>query len=289
MENWNCPKVFIIILNYNGKDILKKCLLSVFKNDYPNFEIVLVDNNSTDGSLETAKADFSKAHFIKNEENLGFSAGNNIGIRFALERMADYILLLNNDVEVEKDFLSHLISIAQENREVGVLSPLIFDGNTRQVWFSGGIISWLRMKSFHKKTTKKKDFYESSFVTGCAMLVKKEVFKKIGLFDEDYFLYWEDADFGLRAGKAGFKKVVVTSSWVYHFEKSQKNKENKTYWLVISGLVFFRKNTPAYLRLWMIFYLSLRKIKNYADILIGKNKLAPIVRRAYKDFKNDKI
>jgi GT2 family glycosyltransferase len=125
-------------------------------------------------------------------------------------------------------------------------------------------------------------------VTGCAMLIKKEVFKRVGLLDEDYFLYWEDADFSLRASKAGFKKVVVTSSWIYHFEKSGKNMEAKVYWLVISGLIFFKKNTPTYLRPWMTFYLNLRKVKNYVDILVGKNKLAPVVRRAYKDFKNVK-
>jgi GT2 family glycosyltransferase len=285
----NCPKVFVIILNYNGKDVLKKCLLSVFKNDYPNFEIVLVDNNSSDASFQAAKDDFSKVHFIKNEENLGFSAGNNIGIRFALERMADYILLLNNDVEVEKDFLSRLINVAEKSPKIGILTPLIFNGNTRQIWFSGGKISWFRMKSFNEKVAPTADFYESPFVTGCAMLVKKEVFKKIGLLDEDYFLYWEDADFSLRAGKAGFKKIVVTSSWVYHFEKSEKNKENKIYWLVISGLIFFKKNTPPYLSPWITLYLCLRKLKNCADIAIGKNKLAPVVRRAYKDFKNAKF
>lgn len=283
------PKVFVVILNYNGKDVLKKCLASVFKNDYPNWEIVLVDNNSTDGSFESARADFSKVHFVKNSENLGFSAGNNIGIRFALERMADYVLLLNNDVEVEKDFLSNLINIAEKDEKIGILSPVIFDGDTRQVWFSGGNISWLRMKSAHERKIRTVAFYESSFLTGCAMLVKKEVFKKIGLLDEDYFLYWEDADFSLRAGKGGFKKTVVTSSWVYHFEKSRKNKENKTYWLVLSGLIFFKKNTPLILKPWMVLYTAMRKIKNYLDNLNKKNKLAPVVRRAYQDFKNARI
>jgi len=283
------PKVFIVILNYNGNDVLKKCLLSVFKNDYPNFEIVLVDNNSSDGSFEKVKTDFSKVNFIKNEENLGFSAGNNIGIRFALERMADYVLLLNNDVEVEKDFLNRLVSVGEKNPKAGILSPLIFNNETKQVWFSGGTINWWRMKSSHEKSVKKSDCYESEFITGCAMLVKKEVFKKIGLLDEDFFLYWEDADFSLRAGKAKFKKIVVTSSWVYHSEKSEKNRKNKVYWLVVSGLIFFKKNTPVYLRPWTGLYLFLREAKNWLDVFFNRNRLAPVVKRAYNDFKNEKL
>lgn len=284
-----CPKVFIVILNYNGQAVLKKCLRSVFKNNYLNFEVVLVDNNSTDGSFEQAKVDFSKAHFIKNQENLGFSAGNNLGIRFALERMADYVLLLNNDTEVEKDFLTQLITVGEKNPKIGILSPLIFSGKTKEVWFSGGAISWMKMKSTNKKTANTMAVSDSQFITGCAMLVKKEVFRKTGLFDEDYFLYWEDADFSLRASKAGFKEVVVSASQIYHFEKSEENKENKIYWLVISGLIFFQKNTPIYLKPWIILYLLARKSKNYTDVLLGRNKLAISVKRAYKDFKNAKI
>ncbi|MEK7598129.1 MAG: glycosyltransferase family 2 protein [Patescibacteria group bacterium] len=285
----NCPKVFIVILNYNGKEVIKSCLLSVFKNDYPSFEIVLVDNNSTDGSFEAAKAGFSKVHFIKNEENLGFSAGNNIGIRFALERMADYVLLLNNDTQVEKDFLTRLVKIGEKNEKIGLLSPLIFNGDTRQVWFSGGVVSWLRMKTFHQKTVKTLDHYESSFLTGCALLVKKQVFKAIGLLDEDYFLYWEDADFSWRSRQAGFKNVVVTSSWIYHFERSEKNKKNKIYWLVISGLIFFKKNTPFWLKPWIKLFLILRKTKNFIDNLFGRNELASSVKKAYQDFKDAKF
>jgi len=285
----NHPKVFVVILNYNGKGVLKTCLLSVFKNDYPNFEIVLVDNNSTDSSFEAAKASFSKAHFIKNEENLGFAAGNNIGIRFALERMADYVLLLNNDTKVEKDFLTRLVHIGEKDEKIGLLSPLIFNGHTRRVWFSGGTISWLRMKTSHQKSLKTMDHYESSFLTGCALLVKKEVFRAIGLLDDDYFLYWEDADFSWRARQAGFKNVVATSSWVYHYERSEKNKENKTYWLVISGLIFFKKNTPFWLRPWIKIFLSARKTKNFIDNLFGRDHFAPSVKKAYQDFKNAKF
>lgn len=284
------PKVFVIILNYNGMDVLKRCLLSVFKSEYPNLEIVLVDNNSTDGSLEMAKSTFSKPIFIRNEENLGFAAGNNVGIRFALERMADFVVLLNNDTEVEKDFLEKLVAMALRQPEAGILSPVIFDGNTRQIWFAGGQLNWWTMKAKHETAARTEEFYETDFITGCAMLVRKEVFREIGLLDEDYFLYWEDADFSWRARKAGFKLGVVSDSWVYHFEKSERKREQKLYWLVISGLIFFKKNASFFKKMWLKVYLQLRKIKNQWDIVLNKeNREAVAVQRAYKDFKNAKF
>ncbi len=285
----NYPKVFIVILNYNGRDVIKRCLTSVFKVNYPNFEVVLVDNNSTDGSLEEAKNHFSKANFIKNEENLGFAAGNNVGIRFALERMADYVLVLNNDTEADKEFLSKLVESAESDEKIGVLSPVIFRGDTKEVWFSGGAIDWPRMKVRHLSKVETEDVYRSDFITGCSMLVKEEVFKKVGLFDEDFFLYWEDADFSLRAKRAGFKNVVVSSSWIYHYENSEKHKDSKTYWLVISGLIFFKKNTRFWLKPWLKAYLAVRKLKNRLDIKFEKNNLAPMVQKAYNDFRNAKF
>ncbi|PIR73288.1 MAG: hypothetical protein COU40_03480 [Candidatus Moranbacteria bacterium CG10_big_fil_rev_8_21_14_0_10_35_21] len=281
----NFPKVFIVILNYNGKEVIKKCLASVFKINYPNFEVVLVDNNSTDGSFEVAKINFSKASFIKNEENLGFSSGINIGIKFSLERMAEYVFILNNDTEVDTEFLGHLVKVFRKDEKIGITSPVIFETQTKEVWFSGGSIKWSRMKNKHSQSIKVQDYYESGFISGCAMLIKKEVFKKIGLFDEDFFLYWEDADFSLRAKKEGFKNVVVSDSWVYHSEQSRKQNKRKIYWLVISGLVFFKKNTPFRWRLWIKFWLFLRKTKNKVDLLFGDKYNAEIIKRAFDDFK----
>lgn len=283
------PKIFIIVLNYNGKDVIKNCLTSVFKIDYPDFEVVVVDNNSTDESFELAKAGFSKASFIKNEENLGYAAGNNMGIRFALERMADYVLLLNNDTEVEKDFLARLVNVAEKDKKIGIASPVIFNGYNRQIWFSGGRINWLKMKSTHERKAAAMDSYETEFATGCAMLVRAAVFEEIGLLDEDFFLYWEDADFSWRARRAGFKNVVVSGSWVYHLEKSEGNLKQKTYWLVISGLIFFQKNTPLLLRPWVKVYTMLRKLKNKFDLKFKRNELAEVVEKAYKDYGNIKL
>lgn len=276
------PKIFIVILNYNGRKVLSRCLRSVFQTDYPDFKVVLVDNNSSDSSLEMARSNFPKAFFIKNEENLGFSAGNNVGIKFSLERGADYVLLLNYDTEVRKDFLKKLIVCSFQNGSWGILSPVIFKGDSDQIWFGGGKIDWLRMKIKHDTKIKSRSCRESAFISGCAMLVKAEVFKKIGLLDEDFFLYWEDADFGVRARKAGFKLGVVFSSQARHFEKEETAQ--KIYWLVLSGLVFFKKNAPLWLKLWVSFYVFLRKFKNKLDLRFRENEDALMVKKAYDDF-----
>ncbi|HPN96209.1 MAG TPA: glycosyltransferase family 2 protein [Candidatus Moranbacteria bacterium] len=279
------PKVFIVILNYNGKNVLIDCLKSVFKIDYPEFQVLVVDNNSGDGSFEAARVAFSKCIFIKNEENVGFSAGNNIGIKYALERAADYIFLLNNDTEVKGDFLSKLVAVAEKTPSVGLVSPIIFKDKSSNVWFSGGKIDWLRMKTKHDKNIFKNTPYNSDLITGCAMLVKAEVFKRIGLLDEDFFLYWEDTDFSYRARKAGFLIVVAPESFVWHMENSNVLNKNKIYWLVISGLIFFKKNTPLWLKPWIMFYVLLRKIKNKLDRKYKKNEIAEMVKKAYDDFK----
>jgi hypothetical protein len=284
MKNLN-PKINIVVLNYNGKDCLKRCLSSLFCVDYSNFEVVVVDNNSQDGSLEMARLNFSRATFIKNEQNLGFSAGNNVGIKYSLEKLADFVLLLNNDTEVEKDFLVKLLKYAKEHEEAGIISPLIFSEQGESVWFSGGKIDWWRMKTVHIQKQPEKNLLATDFISGCAMLIRAEVFRKSGLFDENFFLYWEDVDFSVRAKKAGFTLSVVASARIRHFEKSEEKKENKLYWLVLSGLLFFQKNTPKYLKAWIFIYTLLRRLKNWNDVQKKQNPLNLAVQKAYRDFK----
>jgi len=286
MKNPSC-KVNVVILNYNGKDVLKNCLASVFRLDYPDFEVVVVDNDSKDGSLEEAKNDFARATFIKNEGNLGFSAGNNIGIKYSLEKQAKYVLLLNNDTEVERNMLSNLVGIMEKNKKIGIMSPIITRGDSEEMWFSGGNIDWMRMRTMHEKASSEnlqREFFETGFVSGCAMLIRREVFAEVGLLDEDFFLYWEDVDFSVRAKRAGFGLAISPLSKVKHFEKSENNLESKIYWLVVSGLFFFKKNSKCYLRPWVAFYTAMRKLKNRMD---ARKKTAVSVAKAYYDFKNN--
>ena len=280
------PKVFIIVLSYNGGELIKNCLKSLEKVDYPNLHVLVPDNGSTDDSVAQIKRFFPKVKVIRNEDNRGFAAGNNVGIEYALKEGADYCLLLNQDTEVEPDFLKKLIKVASKDPKIGLLSPLIYWKRTKQVWFSKGKINWFNMKTYHEKKEVSGKPFESCFLTGCSLLIKKEVLEEIGFLDDKFFLYWEDADFSVRARRAGFKAVVVPNSVIYHYEASETMNKNKIYWLVLSGLIFFNKNTPLVLRPWVWFFVKLRRAKNWLDRKMNKGDLANSVYKAYKDFEN---
>lgn len=282
------PKVFIIILNYNGKRTLMECLRSIFTSDYPNFEVVVVDNNSTDNSFEIAKAKYPRIHFFKNNQNIGFGPANNIGMRFAMEKMADFVFLLNNDAYLKPATLSELVKCAQNNPRAGIISPLIIHSATHSIWFSGGKIDWLRMKTLHTpyQPSKSQELISTSeYISGCAMLIPQKVLQKTGFFDEIFFLYYEDADLSLRVKKAGFTLLILPQTILWHDEQSQFNPQ-KLYHLVLSGILFFRKHSPSHLRPWIFFYLWLRKIKNWIDLLKNKdNPEAQKIAAAYRDSK----
>ena len=281
------PKIFTVILNYNGRDTILKSLKSVYLQDYPNYELVVADNCSLDESPALAKKYYSGVHFIQNGENFGFAAGNNPAIRFALEKFADYVFLLNNDAMLEKNTLSRLVKAAEEDKKAGILSPLILraDGS---IWYAGGKIRWFKMRAEHIFKIEKQEPYETKFASGCAMLIKKDVFREIGLLSEKYFLYYEDADFCVRAAKKGFKVLTVPDAKAVHLEKSEEVKSEKVYWLVLSGLIFFKKNAPAIWKPWIKIYTFLRKIKNRLDVKFKDDEISLAVQKAYGDYKKIK-
>jgi GT2 family glycosyltransferase len=287
MMDLKIPKVFVIVLNFNGNATLNECLSSIFQSDYANFETVIVDNDSRDDSFEKARASFSKAHFIKNSANIGFSKGNNIGIRYALEKFADYVLVLNNDAIITKTTLTELAKAAKNNTRAGILSPVIKNPTNNTTWFAGGIINWRKMRTKHLTNSPSDKPYLTEYITGCAMFVSKNVFKKIGLFDERYFLYYEDADFSMRANKAGFELCIVPSINVQHLEQSTTENKMKTYWLVLSGLIFFHDHASFFQKIWLTPYLMLRKLKNHYNCLFSPNPTALNVGKAYRDYRKN--
>ena len=218
------PLVYIILINWNGLEDTLECLESLRKIAYPNFRVIVVDNGSKDNQAEIIKEKFPEIKLIKNKQNMGYVIANNQGIELALKRSADYILLLNNDTVVERNFLDILIKYAEQSKNVGILSPKILYYDFNKIWSVGGkilpggiTILTGKGKDHNCYTT---EVIETDFVSGCAMLIKRSVIETIGFLDPIYFAYFEDADFCLRAKNFGYKIVVIPKSVIYHKKSS---------------------------------------------------------------------
>jgi hypothetical protein len=230
-------KVSIIIVNYNCKVNTLDCLGSLKKLAAGRWQLetLVVDNGSSDGLIAAVKEEFPQVEIVELKENAGFTGGNNAGIKLAMNRGADYILLLNNDTIVSADFLSRLLAAAEKDSQVGITVPKIYfaagyefhkdrykkSERGKVIWYAGGKIDWGNMYGSHRgvdqvDTGQFDEPTETDFATGCCMLVKTEVFKTIGYLDNRLFLYLEDLDFSLRAKREGYQIVYVPRSYIWH-------------------------------------------------------------------------
>ena len=216
------PKVYIIVLNWNGYDDTIECINSLRSVTYANHHIVLVDNGSTDGSEAFLREQFPDIDLIQTGQNLGFTGGNNIGIRYALNNGADYIILLNNDTIVHKDFITELITAAETDKTAGMLcSKIYFHDRPDILWYAGASfhpwLGWGRHRGYNDRDRGQFDLTEETGrPTGCSLMVSRAVCEKIGLLREEYFCYCEDLDWGMRAQNAGYKIMYVPASKVWH-------------------------------------------------------------------------
>lgn len=215
------PKVFIVILNWNRpKDILE-CLESVHRMNYENYAVIIVDNGCEDGSCETIKKTYPGVDLIKNTHNLGYAGGNNVGMRLAMERGADYIWLLNDDTTVSPDCLKLMIEVAEGDNEIGLVSPIVYYFENPSKWqFAGSYINWkpfiFRFPDRRKEIGEEYQKGGNVCLFGTALLIKRKLIQKIGYLKYEYFAYWEDTEYSLRSLRGGFKNVVCKSSSVFH-------------------------------------------------------------------------
>ncbi len=233
------PKIVIIILNINQKNNTLQCLQSIYRIDYPNYEIILVDNGSSDGSVEAVSDLFPQTILLENKKNLGASGGRNKGIKYANEHLTyDYMLFLDNDTIVEKNFLTELVRAIEKYPGVGIAFPKIYYMDRKKIIQIAGNISVNFYTSlFHCDNYQKKDigqcdnFQYSMLAPGCC-LVKKKLMEKVRGFDEIYDPYgFEDSDFALRSNYEGFKNLYVPDSVIYHkvSKTISAGKYNATY------------------------------------------------------------
>lgn len=214
----NDSSLAIILLNWNGYEFTRACLESLQLLDYPDFEIIVVDNGSTDGSVGKLETLFKGIIFLTSSENLGFTGGNNLGIRYALKHGFQNVLLLNNDTIVEKNFVKPLIRHLQATPSCAAVQPLIYYLHDQQgIWNAGGRYKkWLGKSETSYVIRDPENPYPTDWITGCAFMIKSSVIKKVGLLDTAYFAYYEDVDWSLRIKAAGMELAVVPQSVIYH-------------------------------------------------------------------------
>lgn len=246
--------VSIIILNLNGKEFTKNCLEAIKKNtSYKNYNVIIVDNNSNDGSREMIKSNFKWVDLLENNSNRGFSGGNNDGINYAIKRYnPDYVYLLNNDTLVEKNWLSEAVKTIQKNSATGIVGSKQLNFDKKPVISSGWVNSW-GVKYYWGNEEK-----EVSWVSGAGFLVAKKVIEKVGILDEIYSpAYYEETDFEKRATKQGFKIIHCPKSIFLHKGGATSKKEVRNF----SGL-FYRNRFIYFIKNHGYFYFLPRAISD---------------------------
>lgn len=290
-------KVSVIIVNWNGLSHLKKCLPGLYSQNYKNIEVIIVDNASTDSSINFIKKNYPDIIIISNKENLGFADANNIGYR---KTTGDYILFLNNDTEVTKNFLSELVKALEENRKIGGVQSkiLLMDDSERldsvgaYLTSTGFLYHYGIAKKDSSKYNKKIEIYSAK---GACMMFKKEVIEKVlvdnEILDSRYFAYFEETDFSHRVWMTGYKILFIPTSIIYHKMGATSSKMNNSFVQYHS----FKNRINSYLK--NLEFLSLIKIlplhlfmcelASLAFVLKGKPAVAGAINKAiYWNFKN---
>ncbi len=252
-------QVMIIVLNWNGLEDTLACLESLQKLDYPHYEVMVVDNGSTDGSVQAIRAHFPGIPVVENGQNLGYVEGNNVGLRQAMAQGADHVLLLNNDTEMEPAFLRRLVEALEADPAIGFAGPTIYYYDQPGIiWSAGGAIDWPRgsTQMIGLDEEDKGQFGTASravdFITGCAMLVRRAVMEQVGLPDERFFAYYEEVEWCVRAARAGFKIVHVPQAKIWHkISPACRAASPQVHYYMTRNRLLFLKASGAGMRAWL--------------------------------------
>ena len=213
------PPVVVIVLNWNNLSDTLQSVESVRCSDYLNLGVWVVDNDSDEDPTVEIKAKYPDVRVLRTTGNLGYAGGNNVGLRAAIDCGAAYILLLNNDAAVAPDCVRRLVAAAQANPRIGMATPRVFHYERRnEVYWDGGFVDWKSGDVRHDSSSLPVEggIIRSEWLNGCSLLVRVSAIRDIGLLDERYFLYFEDADWSVRAGRQGWTNAVVSEARAWH-------------------------------------------------------------------------
>lgn len=291
--------ISVIIVNLNGSEYLPDCLNSLSVQTFRDFEVIIVDNGSTDGSLDLLRNQFGWVGVIPLEENTGFARGNNIGLESSSAR---YIATLNNDTIADRDWLKSLIEAAEADEKIGMVASKILLGREGNELDSAGMLVYpdgmTRQRGRGEPDRGQFDEAENVlFPSACAALYRRDMLDETGFFDEDFFSYCEDADLGLRGRLAGWKAVMAPGAVVRHLYSltGGKYSDFKAYHVERNHVWVLLKTLPLSYVMVFPFYTAWRYIIQAYGLLsgrgsvarfaetAGKGRLLSIVFRSYRD------
>ncbi|MEK9201182.1 MAG: glycosyltransferase family 2 protein [Patescibacteria group bacterium] len=264
-----------VVLNWNGQEYIEDCLtsLSLLQTGDHQLKVIVVDNGSTDASVDLIKKKFPDSTLIETRENLGYAEGNNVGIRLALENQSDYIWIINPDIKLAPDALISLIHASAKNPQYGIFGSKIyffpgFEFHKKDyakkdlgkvIWYAGGLMDWKNLIANHRgvdqiDTGQYDDQKETDFVTGASMFIKSQVIRDVGLLDAKYFLYFEENDFCQGARKIGWRLLYVPESVAWHknAQATGVGSPLQDYYIARNRMLFGLRHAPIHTKLALV-------------------------------------
>jgi len=259
----NETRVIVVVLNWNGKADTLECLESLKRVHYPGHKIVVVDNGSTDDSVEAIRSLYPDTEIFVNQTNLGYAGGNNVGLRRAIALGVPYFLVLNNDTVVDPDFLRELFDVAESDKTIGVVGPAVYDyGIKDRIQELGGKILWksgqvIPVPTYDAISGSFPKYIEVDTVCGCCFLGRVELLEKVGFLDEDFFSHWEEYDWHTRVKRNGYRVVYAGNARIWHKagQSSRKLTGFKDYYNARNRVLFMKKNASRGQLLLFLVYL----------------------------------
>lgn len=252
------PCIITVILNTNRRDDTLACLDSLLKNTYENHQVIVLDNASSDGSVEAIQSSFPTVHIIELFDNLGYAGNNNVGIEAAMAQGADWILVLNEDTILNPDCLAQLVGVGESNAQIGIVGPMVYHFDEPDVIQSaGGQLSRYWEGSHIAQNELDQGQFDQphlvDWISGCAIMVKHEVIEQVGILDERFFYYWEETEWCIRARKFGWQIMHVPQAKLWHkgVQRDYHPKPSVTYYKTRNRFLTLSKH-DAPLTTWIM-------------------------------------
>ncbi len=273
-------------------DVIGDCLRSLERSAYENLTTLVMDNASTDGSPDFIRRSFGAVHLVETGDNLRYAGGANAGLRKAVESGADYVLLLNNDIEIAPDAVSELVRVAESRQDAALLGPKIYYHDPPDlIWSMGGSISFWSGRIRHlglrdRDTGQYERVMEVDYLTGCALLVPVATLDSVGYLDEHYHMYNEDTDWCVRARRLGLTCLVVPSAHLWHKVSTSSGgglTPYKIYHRIMSTMVFFKRYARPYHWIGIIPLTAVRTVGFMLKGLVTRRRdnVSAVLRSAF--------